>query len=44
MENLLARTEASQTRLSHRFTKFAHTFSNLTTEDLQLAIVQMRLD
>ena len=37
MENLLARAEASQTRLNHRFTKFAHTFSNLTIEDLQLA-------
>ena len=44
MENLLARTEASQTRLNHRFTKFAHTFSNLTIEDLQLAIVKRRLD
>ena len=44
MENLLARTEASQTRLNHRFTKFAHTFSNLTIEDLQLANVKRRLD
>ena len=34
MENSLARTEASQTRLNHRFTKFAHSFSNLTIEDL----------
>ena len=44
MENLLARSEASQTRLNHRFTKFAHTFSNLTIEDLQLANVKRRLD
>ena len=44
MENLLARTEASQARLNHRFTKFAHTFSNLTIEDLQLANVKRRLD
>ena len=43
MENLLARTEASQTRLNHRFTKFAHTFSNLTIEDLQLANDKRRL-
>ena len=44
MENSLARTEASQTRLNHRFTKFAHTFSNLTIEDLQLANVKRRFD
>ena len=43
MENLLARAEASQTRLNHRFTKFAHTFSNLTIEDLQLANDKRRL-
>ena len=34
MENSLARTEASQTRLNHRLTKFANSFSNLTIEDL----------
>ena len=44
MENLLARTESSQARLKHRFTKLAHTFSNLTIEDLQLANVKRRLD
>ena len=44
MENSLARTEASQTRLNHRFTKLAHTFSNLNIEDLQLANVKRRLD
>ena len=44
MENSLARTEASQTRLNHRFTKFAHTFSNLTIEDLQLANIKRRFD
>ena len=44
MENSLARTEASQTRLNHRFTKFAHTFSDLTIDDLQLANVKRRLD
>ena len=44
MENLLARTEAFQTRLNHRFTKFAHIFSNLTVQDLQLANVKRRLD
>ena len=44
MENSLARTEASQTRLNHRFTKPAHTFSNLNIEDLQLANVKRRLD
>ena len=44
LENLLARTEASQTRLNHRFTKFAHTFSNLAIKDLQLANVKRRLD
>ena len=44
MENLLARTEVSQTGLNHRFTKFAHTFSNLSIEDLQLANVKRRLD
>ena len=44
MENLLARTEASQTRLNHRFNKFAHSFSNLTIKDLELANVKRRLD
>ena len=44
MENSLARTEASQTRLNHRFTKLTHTFSNLNIEDLQLANVKRRLD
>ena len=44
MENSLARTEASQRRLNHRFTKLAHTFSNLNIEDLQLANVKRRLD
>ena len=44
MESLLARTEVSQTRLNHRFTKFAHTFSNLTIEDLQFQNVKRRLD
>ena len=43
MENLLATTEASQTRLNHRFTKLTHTFSNLTIEDLQLANVKRQL-
>ena len=44
MENLLARTPVFQTRLNRRFTKFAHTFSNLITEDLQLANVKRHLD
>ena len=44
MENLLARTLVFQTRLNRRFTKFALTFSDLITEDLQLANVKKQLD